>query len=191
MGYKDIFKAPKPMKITERTSTVTNSFVNSIIPSIEPTEQEIEECLKILELDPNNLCCAYCGDKATEWDHFRPLVKDKKPTGYISEIRNLVPACGKCNQSKGNKYWKDWIESDAKLSPKTRQVKDLNRKIGGLRRYEGWGSVLPLDFEEIVGEELWNLHWHNCEKLHKEMKICQIQADEIKASIQKKLKTRY
>ncbi|TET40105.1 MAG: HNH endonuclease, partial [Dehalococcoidia bacterium] len=91
MRYKEVFKTPKPMKITGRTSTITNSFVTSIIPSIEPTEEEIKECLEILGLDPNDLCCAYCGDKATEWDHLRPLVKDKKPTGYISEIRNLVP----------------------------------------------------------------------------------------------------
>jgi hypothetical protein len=30
------------------------------------------------------------------------LVEEKEPIGYISEIRNLVPVCGKCNQSKGN-----------------------------------------------------------------------------------------
>jgi len=177
------------MKITEITSTITKSFVSSIIPSIEPTEQEIEECLKMLELDPNNLCCAYCGNKVTEWDHLRPLVKDKKPTGYISEIRNLVPACGKCNQSKGNKYWKDWIESDAKLSPKTRQVKDLEKKIERLERYEKLRRVSPLDFKGIVGEELWNAYWKNCEKLHGKMKRYQRQADKIKALIQKNLKT--
>lgn len=189
MQYKDVFKAPTPMKITGRISTVTNSFVNSIIPSIEPTEQEIEECLEILELDPNNLCCAYCGDKATEWDHLRPLVKDKEPTGYISELRNLAPTCGKCNQSKGNKYWKNWIKSEAKLSPKTRQAKHLDKKIERLERYKEWGGVQPIDFKEMISEELWNQHWHNCRNLHKEMRSCQILADKIKAQIQKKLET--
>jgi len=38
------------------------------------------------------LQCSYCGTPATEWDHLRPLVMNKKPTGYISEIHNLVPA---------------------------------------------------------------------------------------------------
>jgi len=189
MRYKDVFKTPTPVKITGRTSTITNSFVNSIIPSIEPTEEEIKECLEILGVEPNNLCCAYCGDKATEWDHLRPLVKGKKPTGYISEIRNLVPTCGKCNQSKGNKYWKNWIKSEAKLSPKTRQAKDLDKKIERLERYEGWGSVQPIDFKEMISEELWNQHWHNRDKLHKEMKSCQILADKIKTQIEKKLET--
>ena len=48
-------------------------------------------------------------------DHLRPLVKDKEPTGYISEIHNLVPSCGKCNQSKGNKEWKAWMRRDPRF----------------------------------------------------------------------------
>ncbi|MDG1250094.1 MAG: HNH endonuclease [Gammaproteobacteria bacterium] len=72
---------------------------------------------------------SFCGSTASEWDHLRPLVLDKKPTGYVSEIHNLVPACGKCNQSKGNKPWVSWIISTAKLSPRTRGVKDLEQRI--------------------------------------------------------------
>ena len=68
-------------------------------------------------MDESNFRCSYCRDAASEWDHFRPLVKDKQPTGYITEIHNLVPACGKCNQSKGNKDWKTWMLGDAELSP--------------------------------------------------------------------------
>ena len=78
------------------------------------------EALAILGMDESSFCCSYCGDTASEWDHFRPLVKDRKPTGYISEIHNLVPACGKCNQSKGNKEWKTWMLSAAALSRKQR-----------------------------------------------------------------------
>ena len=96
---------PTPVKIMGRTSSITNSFVNSIIPVIEPTEQQIKRALRILEIDPQSVVCAYCGDRSTEWDHLNPLVSNKQPTGYISEIANLVPACGKCNQSKGNKPW--------------------------------------------------------------------------------------
>jgi len=80
--------------------------------------------------------CAYCGDKASEWDHLRPLVKNKKPTGYISEIHNLVPSCGKCNQSKGNKEWKIWILSKAALSPATRGIPDIEQRIKRLEAYE-------------------------------------------------------
>lgn len=103
---KEIFKMPTPVKITGRTSSITNAFVNGIIPVIEPTDQEIIDALHTLGMTPTHIVCAYCGDTYSEWDHFHPLIKDKQPTGYISEIHNLVPACSKCNQSKGNKHWK-------------------------------------------------------------------------------------
>ena len=42
---KKIFRMPTPVKITGRTSSITNAFVNGIIPVIEPTEEEIESAL--------------------------------------------------------------------------------------------------------------------------------------------------
>ncbi len=105
MSYIELFRMPTPMKITGRSSSITNSFVTSIIPTIVPTEQQVKEALAVLGMDKDTFECAYCGDTASEWDHLRPLVLKKEPTGYISEIHNLVPSCGKCNQSKGNKSW--------------------------------------------------------------------------------------
>jgi endonuclease I len=67
--------------------------------------------------------------KAFNYLNKRPLVVDKKPTGYISEIQNLVPSCGKCNQSKGNKNWKLWITSEAKLSPASRGISNIENRI--------------------------------------------------------------
>jgi endonuclease I len=60
-------------------------------------------------------------------------VLKKKPTGYISEIHNLVPACGKCNQSKGNKEWRQWMLSDATLSPKTKGFQTFKSGLKGLK----------------------------------------------------------
>lgn len=61
---------------------------------------EVKEALGILELDADDLRCAYCGDKSTEWDHLRPIVKNKKPTGYISDIFNLVQLVGNVTNLK-------------------------------------------------------------------------------------------
>ena len=61
--------------------------------------------IETLGMDKDHIVCAYFGNPYTEWDHFHPLIKDKMPTGYISEIHNLVPTCGKCNQSKENQHW--------------------------------------------------------------------------------------
>lgn len=39
--------------------------------------------------------CAYCGDAATQKDHFVPISK-----GGSHSLKNLVPACRSCNSSK-------------------------------------------------------------------------------------------
>src|SRR5712691_11638586 len=119
------FQMPAMATMVSRKSSITNAFVNTLIPQITPTPEEIEEALTILGIDIADVRCAYCGDKMTEWDHLRPLVLKQRPTGYISEIANLVPACGKCNQSKGNKAWRVWMLSKAKLSPTGRSLANV------------------------------------------------------------------
>src|SRR5687767_102420 len=95
------FRMPSVQTMMSRKSSITNAFVNSLIPVIEPSAAEIAEALTILGMTVEDVRCAYCGDVASEWDHLRPLVVGRRPTGFISEIGNLVPSCGKCNQSKG------------------------------------------------------------------------------------------
>jgi len=183
MDYLSLFKMPTPMKITGRSSSITNSFINSIIPVISPTNEQVKDALEILGMDRDNFYCSYCGSTASEWDHLRPLVQNKKPTGYISEIHNLVPSCGKCNQSKGNKPWKSWIVSSAKLSPKSRGVTDLEQRIMRLSAYEKWQEPTIVDFEAVVGKEKWDQHWANWEHVQSSMRKAQVLASEINQSI--------
>jgi hypothetical protein len=173
MDYLSLFQMPTPMKITGRSSSITNAFINSIIPVVAPTAEEVKQALDILGMTPETFQCAYCGAAASEWDHLRPLVRHKKPTGYISEIRNLVPACGKCNQSKGNKEWKAWMLSSALLCPTARGIKDLSERIIRLEAYEKWGVPTQLDFAVIVGPEIWAQHWQNWEQVQSLMRISQ------------------
>jgi hypothetical protein len=183
MDLSAIFRMPMPMSIVARSSTITNSFVNSIIPVIEPTEAEVLEALRILGMSPTDVRCAYCGDPFTEWDHLRPLVNEQRPTGYISEIGNLVPACGKCNQSKGNKNRRDWIVSRAKRSPRTRGVSDLETRIERLSEYEKWKPREPIHFESVVGPELWREYWESWRKVLEECKTSQEIALRIRAAL--------
>lgn len=175
-----MFEMPNAVKITGRSSTITNSFVNSIIPVVWPTDEEIVEALAVLGMDLDHVVCAYCGDPASEWDHLRPLVNDKRPTGYISEIANLVPACGKCNQSKGGKPWRQWMLGPAKRSPASRQIQDLRTRVLRLEEYEAWRVPARVDFESVAGESLWSEHWSNHAALMQLMKECQVTADEIR-----------
>lgn len=180
---KKVFKMPVPVKINGRISSITNSFFNGIIPVIEPSDEEIMEALAVLGMDEDTICCAYCGDRYTEWDHLNPLIKDRRPTGYVSEIHNLVPACGKCNQSKGNKPWKQWILSDALQSPATRRIPDLNERIAKIEEYEKNFLPINIDIESIVGEERWKRHLNNLDRLCSLMNECQEHSDEIRSII--------
>jgi hypothetical protein len=178
------FRMPTPMKIMARTSSVTNAFVNGIIPVVPPSAVEVAEALEVLGLSADDLRCAYCGDRASEWDHFRPIVTGRRPTGYISELANLVPACGKCNQSKGASPWRTWITGPAKLSPASRGVADLDERIARLEAFERWRTPTVVDFEAAVGAELWARYWAEHDRLLGVMRECQTTADEVALAIQ-------
>lgn len=177
------FSMPKALTITFRTSSLTNAFVAAILPNIEPKTNEVAQVLDILGIDPDNLTCAYCGDKATEWEHLHPIVKGKFPTGYPSSIRNLVPSCGKCNQSKGGKEWRHWIVSVAPLSPKSRGVKDLDKRIARIEAYEKWANCCPIPIREIIGESAYIEYFGKLEHIVEEMQQAQKMADILKARI--------
>jgi hypothetical protein len=177
------FQMPTVMKITGRSSSITNAFVNAIIPVVAPTHTDVEEALAILGMAPDDVRCAYCGDVSTEWDHLRPLVENQKPTGYVSEIANLVPACGKCNQSKGKRAWREWMQSSARRSPTARKLRGITDRIAALERYERWREPLRFDFGGVVGAELWDEHWRNWSAIMELMKTSQIHAALLRSRI--------
>jgi hypothetical protein len=183
MNYLSLFRMSTPMKITGRSSSITNAFINSIIPVVVPRAEEVQQALEMLGMTPETFQCAYCGSAASEWDHLRPLVKDKKPTGYISEIHNLVPSCGKCNQSKGNKEWKAWMLSTAKLSPTARGIKDIPERVKRLEAYENSKAPTKMDFASIVGQEVWARHQANLERVQSLMRESQELAAKINAEV--------
>jgi hypothetical protein len=176
-------KFRKTLKITSRTSSVTNGFVQAIIPCLEPTDAETTEALLVLGIDSGNPTCVYCGSPATDWDHLRPLVKGKRPTGYFTGIRNLVPACGPCNQSKSGQDWRAWISGPAKGSPKSRGITDLASRIAALESFEAWSRHDPIEMREIVGSETWDSYWARLEAIECQMHDAQREAVAIRAKI--------
>jgi hypothetical protein len=160
-----LFALPKTATVTSRTASLTNAFVNAIIPRVLPTAEEVREALSVLGMGSGDIECSYCGDAATEWDHLRPVVRAKRPTGYITEIRNLVPACGKCNQSKGAADWRAWMTGSAKLSPKSRGINGLDARMERLAAFENWGAVEAIKLDEVVRREDLERHWDNLERI--------------------------
>jgi hypothetical protein len=67
-----------------------------------------------------------------------------------------VPACGKCNQSKGNKNWKEWMLSAAARSPNQRGISDLAERVVRLEAYERWRQPVCIDYVAMVGPARWS-----------------------------------
>jgi hypothetical protein len=181
------FKMPGGSTITGRATSIRNVFVASIVPIIRPSADEIRKVLEILDLDPSDLRCSYCGDKASEWDHLKPLVKAGRPTGYPSSIRNLVPSCGKCNQSKGSTNWKEWMRGVARHSPSARKIANIERRIACLEHYESWANCSPLSMEDLVSPKLWDQYYAMQEDILNRMRDAQKLATEIALEIRSRV----
>jgi hypothetical protein len=181
------FRMPPAQTMKSRKSSITNAFVNSVLPVIQPSPDEVEHALRILGMTPSDVRCAYCGDENTEWDHLRPLVLNHRPTGFISEIANLVPSCGKCNSSKRNQTWREWMLGHARHSPTTRGVADVAGKVVRLEAYEQWRSPVKVDFEEIVGRDAWDSYWSLWENVNAELRRCQEVADAMLSQVNEAL----
>jgi hypothetical protein len=118
--------------VNNRISTIVNAFSNSLY---DPWSSglycaEIEEKKKRL-LNYDGLTCVYCRVRpAKTEDHFVPLIRDKKPTTFVSCSSNMIPCCKECNSSKGGKLFEEWsvgkhlLETDERWKTFTEWHKD-------------------------------------------------------------------
>ncbi len=177
-------RQPTAQKLKGRKTTITNAFVLSVLPVIDPSDEDIFAALAVLEQDPDDVRCAYCGAPSHGWDHLRPVVRQGQPTGYITEIANLVPACGKCNSSKGGQDWRAWmLSTSAPGSPTRKGVSDVAQRVALLERFEQWRKPTRIDFASLVGKDEWNAYWSSRDAMIAEMMRCQTVADRILATV--------
>jgi hypothetical protein len=182
-GLKKAFRMPAVQSMKSRKTSITNAFVSAIIPVVRPTPEEIAEALAVLGMTADKVTCIYCGDKCNAWDHLRPLVIGRRPTGYISEIANLVPACQPCNSSKGNSPWRDWMTGNAPQSPKNRGVADVQSRMERLAAFERWRQPTYVDFAAIVGREEYEKYWLELDRIISEMEKSQAIANDVSRKI--------
>jgi hypothetical protein len=173
----------KPLKITSRISSVTNGFVQAIIPNAAPSRSEEAEVLAKLGMSSEAQECIFCGQKATDWDHLLPLVKQKRPTGYINSAKNRVPACGPCNHSKSGAEWQNWMTGKAKGAPRQKGVTDIDERIEKIANFAKWADQKPIKFNGIIGAELWDKYWNLHAEIEEKMRAAQQCADAIQRSI--------
>lgn len=74
--------------------------------------------------------CAYCGGSVQRWDHLVPVRR-----GGDTVLGNIVPACSKCDDSKGGMPFNEWAMSRAPSSPLTRGVCDIDKRVARIHEY--------------------------------------------------------
>lgn len=85
--------------------------------------------------------CAYCdAPNATRWDDIHPVSR-----GGDTVPGNLVPACGRCDDSKQDRDIDEWASSKGKHRPPAENVAGIRDRI---RAYQAQFSYWPVEFEE-------------------------------------------
>lgn len=178
-------KAKRPIKLGHRVSTVTNSFVQCLLPDVAPSAEETRQALAVLGQEPDRTYCVYCGVPAADADHLRPLVRHRRPTGFLNDYRNRVPACGTCNTSKGGQDWRTWMRGPAAQGLRARGFSDkqIEARVSVLERFEAWASATPVDFERIVGAERWSAYWNRLDQIEEMMMDAQAEGTLLRAVI--------
>jgi len=111
LKVSSIKKHLKPNTIRGRKSTFSNAFASALAPYDEYSEAAVAKAIEDLDQDPTeDLNCVYCGKEAATWDHVFNRVVAGEFSGYGHRIRNLVPCCRTCNERKGKKHWKTFLE---------------------------------------------------------------------------------
>lgn len=105
-----------------------------------------------------NVLCIYCETApATRWDHLHPVSK-----GGDSSPGNLVPACGRCDDSKQDSTIEEWAASKAKHRPAASRVPVILARI---RKYQEVYAYESQDFEKKLSPEQRAIYMRFREKL--------------------------
>ena len=113
---------------------------------------EMATILEFFGNDPPE--CVYCGStEVKRWDHLIPVSE-----GGETVLGNMVPACGRCDDSKQHYPFEEWMFGSARFSPTSRQVPDVEERIQRIKAYERNFGYTPRKLEErLTDEELESL----------------------------------
>ena len=109
---------------------------------------EIDQVLSFFGDDPP--ACVFCGTTPiNRWDHLVPISK-----GGDTTFGNMVPACAKCDDSKRDLPFGEWMIGNAPNSPKTRGIPNLKDRLSKIQAYVRMYGYRPRPPSErlIAGE---------------------------------------
>ena len=184
-------KMPSKCDLKHRTSSISNAFAQAVTPYVKPTDDEINSMLDELGIEENQ--CAYCLAKVeqVQMDHLHPLVSNKMPTGHITHISNLVPSCGSCNGSKGNKEFVEWYD-DPKTKAYLKKAKlsedQIKERRDVILEYSKKSVSYGEGYETVLSEEEIQEYIQKRDAINNALIDAQDWFDEIKKKIESRLK---
>jgi 5-methylcytosine-specific restriction endonuclease McrA len=129
-GRKHLIYKLRGQTLVERSYDITPALLNTILKqlSIQFSQEQSRDVIRLLECKQTNgsLVCAYCSAPATREDHFRALIKDGEPSGFVNDAVNCVPSCKKCHDKKGLKEFELW-KPELALEPRWQAYTDYHR----------------------------------------------------------------
>jgi hypothetical protein len=101
------------------------------------------------ELSPESPQCVYCGSAdLRRWDHLYPVA-----VGGDTVVGNMVPACSRCDDSKQDLPYRQWVLSAARYSPMSQGVRDLESRLARIDAYVASPSYSPRPIEQRLLED--------------------------------------
>lgn len=93
--------------------------------------------------------CVYCGShEIGRWDHVVPVMQ-----GGEAVLGNMVPSCPRCDDSKRDLAFEEWMVSGAQWSPATRQVGDVQQRAERISAYMQHFGYAPRMLEHRLEED--------------------------------------
>ena len=149
MKLATIKKYLRPQRIRSRRSTWSNAFASALAPHDDYDKPLVADAIRDLGQSPEGeLLCVYCGEAAATWDHVFNRVERGEFSGYGHRIRNLVPSCRTCNERKGSKSWRDWLEQ---LAPP--EIEKRISQIEHFLQHANAQRITPDDFKRVAPKE--------------------------------------
>ena len=150
MKASTIKKYLKASTVMGRKSTFANAFASALAPHDDYDAAVVAEAMRDLGQDPDGeLHCVYCGAEAATWDHVFNRVVKGDFSGHGHQIRNLVPCCRTCNESKGQKPWREFFD--------TRNPPDKDERVRLMEQFLAKTVAEPVDtaaMRQKAGDEL-------------------------------------
>jgi 5-methylcytosine-specific restriction endonuclease McrA len=146
--------------IKNRWTTINGAFQQALaVPEVYDPAKALEGLKALGQAGRTQLDCVYCGDPAGTWDHVYNTVRDHRFSGYGNRIFNLVSACRSCNEKKGSKPWRKFIERFAPTPERDARIERLEAFTALTEReHFGWEQIrmrvpeLAREYDELLKE---------------------------------------